>query len=137
MSSWNPFSYPPRAVLKTLYGFFLPGVVAIGAAFARAAADVKAPVTKADYIAALVAMFVTGGAVFAATNTPPGEVTPQEAEGGYAGVGGLLVIIGVVLLVLALLGLFKVLAISLTVILIFVVIGLLLVVFGRRSGTHL
>ena len=135
MSSWNPFSYPPRAVLKTIYGFLLPGVVALGGAFARAALDPNKPVTKYDVIAALVAMFVTGGTVFGVTNKPPGEVTPEEAEGGYATLNLALLVIGLVLLAVAVLGLLHVLAIALSICIILVVIGFLLVVGAQFGGT--
>ena len=70
MNKWNPFAYSPGQVTKAIYGFVLPGVVLLGAAFARASADNTHPVTKYDWIAAGVAMFVTGGAVFSANNKP-------------------------------------------------------------------
>lgn len=129
MSSWNPFSYPPSAVLKTIYGFLLPGVVALGAAFARAAVDATHPVTKADYIAALVAMFVTGGAVFGAKNK---DVPVDDNEGGYTSLSLVFLIVGVLLLALAILALLKVLAISLAWVILMVIAGFLLIFFAHR-----
>ena len=130
MNSWNPFKYPPRAVLKAIYGFLLPGVVLIGGAFARAATDANKPVTKYDIIAGLVAMFVTGGAVFASANTPPGEITQREADRGAVGV---LFVVGLFLLGLAVLGLLHVIGLSLTVSIIVALIGVVLMVLDHRG----
>lgn len=137
-SGWNIFKYPPKAVLKTIYGFVLPGIVLLGGAFARAAVDTTKPVNKYDVIAALVAMFVTGGAVFGATNAPQ---EPHDAEGndpynpedGYAGVGLVLLIVGVLLVALAVLALLKILAISLAWAILLAIAGILLIVFSRRA----
>lgn len=131
MNSWNPFKYPPRAVLKAVYGFLTPGVVLLGGAFARAAVDADKPVTKYDIIAALVAMFVTGGAVFASTNTPPGDVTPREAERGAVGV---LFIVGALLIAVAILGLLGVVNLSLVICVILAILGLLCIVLDVRRG---
>lgn len=132
MNSWNPFKYPPRAVLKSVWGFLLPGFAILLNAFTEAQGDPTDPVTKFDYIIALLTAIVTGYTVFAVQNTPPGEVTPAEA--GTAGLGLILTVVGIVLIIVGILALLKVLAISLAVSIILVVIGLLLVVFGR-AGT--
>lgn len=125
MNSWNPFSYPPRAVLKALYAFVLPGVVAIGGAFARAQGDAKHPVDKYDYILALVAMFVTGGAVFSATNKPKAPVD----EGAV----GVLFIVGALLIAVAVLGLLHVISLTLTVCIVLAIIGLVCLILDRTG----
>lgn len=135
MNSWNPFKYPPRAVIKAVWGFFLPGFGILLNAFTEAQSDPTDPVTGLDYVIALLTAVVTGYTVFAAQNTPPGEVTPKEAEGGYAaGLGLLFVVVGIVLIIIGILALLHVLSISLTVSILLIVIGLLMVVFGR-AGT--
>lgn len=129
-SGWNPFRYPPKAVLKTIYGFLLPGIIALGSAFARAQADVKAPVTKFDVVAALVAMFVTGGAVFAVTNAPQEK---HDEEGNEVGAVGVLFIVGVLLVAVAILGLLGVVSISTTVCIILGLVGVILMVLDQRG----
>lgn len=124
-NSWNPFSYPPRAVAKAVYGFLLPGVVAIGAAYARAANDSARPVTKFDFIAALVAMFVTGGVVFGANNRDSGD-------NGEVGGVGVWFVVGALLIALGILGLLGVVALSTVVSVILCIAGVVLLVLDRR-----
>jgi FtsH-binding integral membrane protein len=130
-NSWNPFSYPPQAVLKTIYGFVLPGVVALGAAFARAQGDPTKPVTTFDVVAALVAMFVTGGAVFSATNRPQ---EPHREQPPDAGAVGVLFIVGALLVAVAILGLLGVVSLSVTVCIILAIVGILCIVLDVRRG---
>src|SRR5690349_19701240 len=125
MNKWNPFAYPPRAVLKTIYGFLLPGVVAVGAAYARAQGDPTKPVTKFDVVAALVAMFVTGGAVFSATNAPQEE---HDDEGNEIGNVGVLFIIGALLVLVGVLGLLGVVSLSVAISVVLCIVGLVLIV---------
>lgn len=49
---------------------------------------------------------------------------------------GLLAVVGIVLIIVGLLGLFKVLAISLAIALLTCIVGLLLVVFGGRFNSR-
>lgn len=128
MSSWNPFKYPPRAVIKSVWGFLLPGLGLLLDAIRENGA-----ITWTDAIVAFLVAAVSGYAVFAAQNTPPGDITPAEAEAGRASLDNLLGIVGVVFILIALLGLFKVLALTLTVVLILLAIGLVLLVFSYRG----
>lgn len=132
-SKWNPFNYPPSAVLKSIWGFILPVLAVLADQLTS-----DQPLTWRGVIAALISGLVTGYGVFAVQNKPiPGEVTPAEAhyaEGGYASI---LLIVGVVLVILGLLGLFKVLAFTFVIAVVLVVIGLILVVAAGRGGTRL
>lgn len=128
-SSWNPFSYPPRAVAKALYALLLPGVTVMGTAFARAQSGGE-NVNAYDWIAAGIAAFVTGGAVFYGKNSPPGEVTVKEAERGSVGILG---VIGALLIALALLGLLQVVSLAVTTSIILAIVGLVLVVVDMRG----
>lgn len=135
MNSWNPFKYPPRAVIKSVWAFLLPGFAILLNAFTEAQSDPTDPVTGLDYIIAGLTAFVTGYTVFAVQNTPPGNVTPAEAdnnEGGYAGVSLVLLIVGILLIAIAVLALFKVLAISLAWVILLVIAGFLLLFFAHR-----
>lgn len=128
--SWNPFSYPPQAVLKSLWGFFLPGLAIVLDSLRN-----NGHITWTDAGVALLTSLVGGYGTFAITNKPPGEITPAEAEGGYTTLNLALLVIGLVLLAVAVLGLLHVLAIALSICIILVVIGFLLVVGAQFGGT--
>lgn len=120
--SWNPFSYPARAVVKSLWGFMLPGL----AILLKTLQD-NGKISLTDVLVAFLTASVVGYSVFAAENDPPGAITPREA-----GSVGLLFVVGVVLVIVGILGLFHVLALSLAIAIVLVVVGLILLVVDRR-----
>lgn len=132
MNSWNPFSYPPRAVLKSVWGFLLPGVGLLLNAFMEQQNDPTDPVTVLDWIIAGLTCVVTGYTVFAVENKPPGNVTPDEAD-REVGAVGFLFLIGVLLVAVAILGLLGVVNLGLVVCLILAIIGVVLMVVDRTG----
>lgn len=56
--------------LKAVVGFLTPGVVALGFAIQDGSPGNSA-ITQAEWVAALVACFMTGGAVFTVKNSGP------------------------------------------------------------------
>lgn len=126
-NSWNPLAYKPGEVLKAVVGFLAPALVFLGTAVLESS-DGGTSITGSEWLQALIAAVVTSAGVFSASNKS--ENPPPNPEGGYAGI---LAILGVVLIVVGVLGLFHVLGISLAVSIVLVVIGLLLVVLGRSD----
>lgn len=135
MNKWNPFSYPPRAILKAIWGFLLPAIGYLLAAFQEQAADPSDPVTTIDYVIAIGLALTTGYGTFAITNEPQGETTPREAK-SETGAVGLLFVIGLIVIAVGILGLFELLKLSLAISVVLVVIGILLVVFDRAGWLH-
>ena len=126
-SSWNPLAYKPGEVFKAIIAFLAPALVSLGAAVLEDSAG-GTTITQAEWLQALIAAVVTSAGVFSASNKS--ENPPPNPEGGY---GGILAILGVVLIVVGILGLFHVLGLSLAVSVVLVVVGLVLLVLGRSD----
>lgn len=122
---WNPFNYHPSQLAKSFLAFVAPALVSIGAALQDGTRG-GSSITTAEWVEAFIAAVVTSVGVFSVSNEP----RSAPPEGGYA---DLLLIAGVVLVVVGLLGLFGVLGLGLALSVVFVVVGLLLVVFGRSA----
>jgi hypothetical protein len=65
---------------KAIIAFLVPGAVVIGSAV-TSGSDGGTSITSAEWVTAVVAMIVTGGAVgFGPANAPAESVTPPPAE---------------------------------------------------------
>lgn len=58
-----------KPYLKAVFGFITPGAVVLGAAVTEVS-DGGSTITGAEWVTALVACVVTGGAVYRVKNTP-------------------------------------------------------------------
>lgn len=124
-SPWNPLNYNPGELAKTIAAFVVPGLITAGNALTEGS-DGGVTITASEWIAILIACVGTAGTVFAVSNKPTNN-------GGEAGAAQVWFIIGAVLIVVALLGLFHILAISLSVAVALAVVGLVLCVVGSRA----
>lgn len=130
-SEWNPLNYSPSELLKSVAGFFAPGLVSLGSAI-TADSDGGSKITTTEWLTALIAAVVTSTAVFAAKNKKVDP--PPNPDNGYVGIGLVFTVVGVVLILLGLLGLFHVLGLSLALSVTFAVVGVVLLVVGGRTA---
>lgn len=117
-ANWNPFAYPPSAVAKAAWGFFLPGAGVLLNAYTG-----DSPVTTRDWVVALLTCVVTGYGVFKIQNKGGAD---GEGELGEVGVVTLVAIVLILAGALALFGVLSLLVVGIVAL----VAGILLLLLG-------